>query len=220
MALLKIRNLCEVSGDEARKDNGGAWVDSRGSPSTRAPPTEIWLGLRKTQMRVSRWQCDNQQDPPSPERPQRKRSRQIGAAIIKDWDHSIDEGEREVVESPGVPMRRGICVRTSGGVRTTREVTVENQISREVVLTTLDEILRSIILPHGRQDRAQPPAVQLQDTGDVPPCAQCKKHRLFAKGALWTICCATIASGFSTSLASILLRATAPPTTLGNAQSV
>jgi hypothetical protein len=154
MALTKIRNLCKVSGDEAIKNNGGTWVESRGSPSTRAPSTEIGLGLRKTQMRVSRWQGDNQHDSPSPERQQRKRLRHIGAAIVKDWDHSIDEGERKVVESPGVSMRRGICMRTSGGVRTTREVTVESNISREVNLTTLDEILLSIISPYGRQDRA------------------------------------------------------------------
>jgi hypothetical protein len=175
MALSKIHSLCEVSGDEATKDNGGAWVESRGSPSTRAPPTEIGLGLGKTQMRV---QGDNQQDPPSPERQQQQRSR---TAIVKDWDHSSDEGKREVVESLGVPMRRGICMRTTGGVRRTREVTVENSISREVVLTTLDEILLSIISPHGRQDRAQPLAVHLRDTGDVSPCAQCKKHRLLCQ---------------------------------------
>jgi hypothetical protein len=81
-------------------------------------------------------------------------------------------------------MRRGICMRTSGGVRTMREATMENHISREVVLTTLDEILLNIISPHGRQNRARPLAVQLQDTKDVPPCAQCKKHRLLCQGRI------------------------------------
>jgi hypothetical protein len=65
-----------------------------------------------------------------------------------------------------------------------REATMENHISREVVLTTLDEILLNIISPHGRQNRARPLAVQLQDTKDVPPCAQCKKHRLLCQGRI------------------------------------
>ena len=122
-----------------------------------------------------------QQDPPSPGRQPQKRSQQIGAAVMKDWDHSIDEGEREVVESLGVPIGRGI-MSTTGGVRRTHEVTVESSISREVVRSTLDEILLSVISPHGRQDRAQPPAVHLRNMGNVPPCAQCKEHRFLCQG--------------------------------------
>jgi hypothetical protein len=45
-----------------------------------------------------------------------------------------------------------------------------------------DEILLSVILPHERQDRAQPPAVYLQNMGNVPPCAQCKEHRFLCQG--------------------------------------
>jgi hypothetical protein len=174
----KVRDLCEVSREEATKDTGGAWVEPQGSPNGTAPSMEIELGLSKTQMRVL---GSIQQDPPSLERRPRKRLRRAGAAIVEDGSPSANEEEREDVEPLGVPMVRG-AMRTTHGLRKTREV--EKRISREAVLTTLDKILLTVISPHGRPDRAQPPAVPFKIMGKVPPCARCNEHRFPRQGRI------------------------------------
>jgi hypothetical protein len=178
MAPSKIRSLCEVSGVEANGDNGGASVEPQRSPRTRAPSMEIGVGLGKTHMQVLGGII--QQDPPSPERRPRKRLRRTGAAIVEDGGPSIDE-EREDVEPLGIPVVRGV-MRTTRGLCRTREV--EKSISRDAVLTTLDKILLTVISPHGRPDRAQPPAVPSRNMGKVPPCARCKEHRFPRQGRI------------------------------------
>jgi hypothetical protein len=190
----KVRSLCKVCGEEATKDTGGAWVEPQGSPSGRASSMEIGLGLSKTKMRVL---GSIQQDDPPPERRPRKRLRRAGATIVEDGSPSTDEEERKILVRGAMRTIQGLC-----------RTRAEKCMTREAVLTTLDKILLTVISPHGRPDRAQPPAIPLRNKGKVPPCARCKEHRFprqgRAKGALRTICCATIASGCSTSLASSL----------------
>jgi hypothetical protein len=158
-------------------------MEGRGSShkETRAEGLPQWrLGwaLGKTQMRVL---GGIQQDSPSPERQPRKRLRQPGAATMEDGGRSMDEGEREDVEPLGVPMVHP-AMRTTWGLCRTREA--DKSINREVVLTMLDKILLTVILPHVRPDRAQPPTVPLQNTSKVPCCARCKKHRFSCQGRI------------------------------------
>jgi hypothetical protein len=178
MAPSKIRSLCEVSREEAIEHNGGAWVGPQGSLSRKAPSKENGVGLEKTHMRVL---GGIERESPSPERRPRKRFRRTGAATVEDGGPSTDEEEREDVEPLGIPMVRG-AMRTTRGLRRMQEV--EKSMSPEMVLTTLEKILLTVISPHGRPDRAQPPAVPCQNMGKVPPCARCKEHRFPRQGRI------------------------------------
>jgi hypothetical protein len=111
----KVCSLCEVSGEEAIKDTGGAWVEPQGSPSERASSMEIELGVNKTKLRML---GSIQQDDPLERRP-RKRLRRAGATIVEDGSPSTDEKERKDIGPLGAPMVRG-AIRTIQGLCRTR----------------------------------------------------------------------------------------------------